>query len=305
MGAVPPPIAGAIALCVAACSYPAIVRGGRGTVALAIALVLATPLLVAGEHRLARFLVMVIAVAMAVKLYDLHYATGLGLVPGWWWFIVSLPNLSSIVLREADREPLVGRCQCLGRMSWGLLQSAAGLCLLVGAFHFDWHPWPFALEHCVKVLAFFSALLPFIAASASFLRLFGWRPREPMDHPFLARTPADFWRRYNRATQQFFLEDVFKPAGGLRRPVRATLLTFVVSALIHEYVLDVSAGRIQGYQTAFFLLQGCAVAATARVKPRGLGAIPWIAATLAFNLATGILFFASVNELVPFYVPRP
>ena len=105
----------------------------------------------------------------------------------------------------------------------------------------------------------------------------------------------------SRPTQQFFYEDIFKPAGGLRSPIRATLITFAVSTLIHEYVFGIVIGRVEGYQTAFFLLHGFAVAATERVKPQGYTAIPWIIATYAFNLTSSVLFFASVNSVVPFY----
>ncbi len=125
-----------------------------------------------------------------------------------------------------------------------------------------------------------------------------------MDNPFASRTPADFWKRYNRPTQQFFHEDVFKPLGGRRAPIRGTLATFAVSAAVHEYIFDVAVGRFQGYQTAFFLVQGVAVAATLRVRPRGPAAVAWVAATFAFNLATSALFFASVGEVVPFYARR-
>ena len=76
---------------------------------------------------------------------------------------------------------------------------------------------------------------------------------------------------------------------------------FGLSALIHEYLFSIAIGRVQGYQTAFFLLQGFAVAATARLKARGWTAAPWLAATLGFNLVSSVLFFASVNGLVPFY----
>jgi hypothetical protein len=58
---------------------------------------------------------------------------------------------------------------------------------------------------------------------------------------------------------------------------------------------------VQGYQTGFFLLQGVAVAATARIKARGWRAVPWTAATFGFNLLSSVLFFASMNGLVPFY----
>jgi D-alanyl-lipoteichoic acid acyltransferase DltB (MBOAT superfamily) len=122
-----------------------------------------------------------------------------------------------------------------------------------------------------------------------------------MDAPLLAPTPAEFWRRYNRPVQQFFHENVFKPAGGMRSPIRATLIVFAVSALVHEYVFGITLGRVQGYQTLFFLLQGCAAAATVRVRPAGWRFWPWFAATWIFNLATSLLFFASLNGVMPFY----
>ena len=58
---------------------------------------------------------------------------------------------------------------------------------------------------------------------------------------------------------------------------------------------------VQGFQTLFFLLQGIAVAATARVKPSGWRAIPWVVGTFAFNLLSSVLFFASWQGLVGFY----
>jgi hypothetical protein len=76
---------------------------------------------------------------------------------------------------------------------------------------------------------------------------------------------------------------------------------FVVSALVHEYVFSMAIGRVQGYQTAFFMIQGIAVAATLRARPRGAAAVAAVAATFAFNVASGVLFFASVNRVLPFY----
>jgi len=117
----------------------------------------------------------------------------------------------------------------------------------------------------------------------------------------LASSPAEFWRRYNRPVQQFFHDDLFLPWGGRRAPIRVTFSAFVVSALVHEYVFGIIVGRVQGYQTLFFLIQGLAVIATLRARPhRGM---KWIAraATLTFNLVSSVLFFASLNQILPFY----
>ncbi len=131
--------------------------------------------------------------------------------------------------------------------------------------------------------------------------------RDFSDAPLLARTPADFWRRYNRVFQQYFHENVFKRAGGRRSPVAVTILIFLLSGLMHEYVFGIAIGRVQGFQTAFFLTQGIAVAATLRVKPRGRPAVlAWTGATLAFNLVTSLLFFLSFHAIVRLYAnPLP
>ena len=71
--------------------------------------------------------------------------------------------------------------------------------------------------------------------------------------------------------------------------------------MAHEYAFDMGVGRVQGYQLAFFMLQGLAVAATLRWKPRGPVRTLAIIATLAFNLATSMLFFASIDSMVPLY----
>jgi hypothetical protein len=296
-----------VALATAAVFYPALFlvqSRGRGVLVLLWTAILLTPLLVSANQPFLRFLASVWAVALSAKLYDLHVGAARGNRPDLRTFLLFLPNLASVVLRKLDYEPHPGRREILVRLPGVSFRAVIGTMLLVAAFHVDWHGVPFTVEHCAKVIAFFLALVPATAAAVGVWRLVGGRARDPMDNPFAARTPADFWRRYNRPAQQFFHEDIFKRLGGVRWPIRATLGTFVVSALIHEYVFDIAVGRIQGYQTAFFLIQAVAVAATVRLKPRGWHAVPSIISTLGFNLASSVLFFASINEVVPFYSVR-
>lgn len=297
-------LAASVALTLAALSYPSIALHPRQrsfVLTAFIILILLTPLLVPLERPFGRFLAAIIAISSAVKLYDLHVGAKSGYRPSWRSFNAFLLNISSVVLRKLDHELRPGRRQLLARLARAFLHLAFGLLVLIPAFRLDWRCVPFAIEHVAKVLAFFLTLVPAATVLTSLTLLLGGRARALMDNPFAARTPADFWRRYNRPAQQFFYENIFKPLDGLRSPLRATLACFAVSAIIHEYIFDIATGRIQGYQTVFFLLQGCAVAATERIKPRGWQTIPWNAGTLAFNLATSVLFFASLNEVVPFY----
>jgi D-alanyl-lipoteichoic acid acyltransferase DltB (MBOAT superfamily) len=163
----------------------------------------------------------------------------------------------------------------------------------------------FIVEHTLKLAAFYVALHGVFFIIVGLARRAGQPARLVFDNVFAARTPADFWRRYNRPVGQFLYEDIFKPSGGRRHPVWATLVTFVFSAIGHEYLISISIGRVEGYQTAFFLIQGLAVALTLRVRPKGAVVPVAVALTLAFNLATSFLFFASIQHYFPFWLVPP
>ncbi len=116
----------------------------------------------------------------------------------------------------------------------------------------EWSTVPFAIEHALKVSAVVFAVVLTADASAAAYRLLGGTALDPMGNPITARTPADFWRGWNRPAQQFLHEYVFMPAGGFRRAVRATLTTFGVSGLVHEYVFGIAAGASRVASFSFF-----------------------------------------------------
>jgi MBOAT membrane-bound O-acyltransferase family protein len=275
-----------------------------GALVTLLAFILLTPLIVPTDRPFGRCLAGVFALALLGKLVDLHIGANVGHRPAFLTFLLFLPNPASLVLRKLDDEPRPPWKSDLTRLILATPLTLAAAVLFAWTFFVDWSRVPFAVEHCVKVTAFFLALAPVAAAGVSAIRLLGGKARDGLDNPFASRTPADFWKRYNRPAQQFFYEDVFKSLGGRRTLFRAMFLTFAVSGILHEYLFDIAVCRVQGYQTAFFLLQGCAVALTIKVRPKGWSAIGWIVGTFAFNLATGVLFFASINEVLPFYFER-
>ena len=281
-------------------------RPGRWGVLAAVGVVgLLAPLAVPAGSRIARLLTAVAAITIAVKLYDVTLDGGRSLRPGPWGFLAFLANIFALVLRKQDAGPRPSRRADATRLVRGAVALVVGAAVFVAVFQLPWRRLPLAAEHATKVLALAGVLIPAVAVGSAGWRLLGGSALDFMDRPLAARTPADFWRRYNRPVQQFFFEDVFKPAGGLRSPIRATFLVFAVSGAVHEYIFTVAIGRVRGYQVAFFLLEGAAVAATLRVRPRGWRTAPWVAGTLAFNLAASALFFASLGEVVPFYAARP
>ena len=246
-----------------------------------------------------RFIATLFAIGFLTKLYDVHREARLGPHLSLWSYLGYMLNFFWLVRRrEPSRSPMVLDLRRLGLRPPAAL-SAVILCIIL--YRLNWLTVSFALEHVLKVTAVVSAVVLTSNAAAAVYRLFGGSALDPMSNLFVAPTPADFWRRWNRPAQQFLEEYAFKAAGGLRRPVRATLVTFGISGLLHEYVFGIASGRVQGCQLLFFMLQGFAVVATMRIRPRGRIAIPWIAGTWVFNLASSVLFFMSVNQVIPFY----
>jgi hypothetical protein len=262
--------------------------------------ILAAPLLISREHPGLRLIGTLWSITLWVKVFDLHMAPLQGPTRFSSW-LAHLPGPLAIVWRKLSLEPRYALANEWTRFAAGGALFIFGLAAMRSIWQSDWTDKPFAVEHVLKVCAVLLTITAGAYALAAALRLTGARVREAMDWPFLAATPADFWRRYNRPAQQFLYEDFFKPLGGRQHPLRATLLTFFLSGLIHEYVFAIPTCKLQAYQMSFFLLNGLAVAATVRWRPKGPSRAVATVATLFFMLATALIFFASFNEILPFY----
>ena len=264
-------------------------------------LIAGSPWLIPAELPILRFLASISAAMLILKVLDVSLDLRQRRVLTWKDYVHFLSNPFTLVRRSlaSERRP-ASRENCL-RLVGGSIGCAVATTALIGLFRLDWSSLPFLVEHIAKVTALMLAITTGLTATAALWRLSGGIARDFMDRPFLARTPADFWRRYNRNVQQFFWQNVFSGKRSRRSPIRAMLLVFGLSALLHELVFFAAVGRVQGYQTAFFLVQGLAAALTARVKVTGRLAVLWAAGTMVFNVLTSVLFFASIHGVTPFY----
>jgi hypothetical protein len=281
-----------------------VLRWPRGRRAAALILcgfgLLLLPLAVPADRPLSRALVAIFAGTFVIKLYDLHCGATRGSRPTWPSYLLFLASPFCHVFRRLKAAPVPTGRQNLVRLGRGLALAAVGATGFAVARITD--PGSFLLEHAAKVTSGFVIVYGCAEIAFALWTLAGLRGFPQFDNFFAARTPADFWRRYNRPVTQYMFENVFRPAGGARAPVRGTLAAFFVSGVLHEYIADIALQEVQGFQMAFFMIHGVAVAATQRLQLRGRSlAAVGITATIIFNIAVSLLFCATAAQMFDLY----
>ena len=102
--------------------------------------------------------------------------------------------------------------------------------------------WAGVFAFAIQIYADFSAYTDIARGSSRWL---GFELTENFDHPYLARTPGDFWRRWKISLSSWFRDYVYIPLGGSRSGgaawARNVMVTFLLSGLWHgaswNYVL--------------------------------------------------------------------
>ena len=102
--------------------------------------------------------------------------------------------------------------------------------------------WAGVFAFAIQIYADFSAYTDIARGTSRWL---GFELTENFDHPYMARSPADFWRRWNISLSTWFRDYVYVPLGGSRaggwKWARNVLATFLLSGLWHgaswNYVL--------------------------------------------------------------------
>lgn len=94
--------------------------------------------------------------------------------------------------------------------------------------------WVGVLAFGVQIFADFSGYTDIARGTA---RLLGFNLTNNFNHPFLARSPADFWRRWHITLSSWFRDYVYIPLGGSRRgrarAIVNILVTFLLAGLWH------------------------------------------------------------------------
>ena len=94
--------------------------------------------------------------------------------------------------------------------------------------------WSGVLAFCIQIYADFSAYTDIARATA---RLLGFELRENFNHPYIAQSPSDFWRRWHISLSSWIRDYLFIPLGGSRgggaKTIRNLIIVFFLTGLWH------------------------------------------------------------------------
>lgn len=210
--------------------------------------------------------------------------------------------------KRPEDDLTAARIRALGRRR--LLRAALKIppATVLVLVHLHWpalhdSPW---LEAFWALWMSYFGVTAFVDVTSGLAMQTGLYVAEAFRVPPLARSPRDFWgQRWNLIVNDLAYRLVFLPLGGVRRPLRSTLMVFVLSGLVHEYFVAATLGRpssYTGWMMIFFILHGCAVMLQLwwdRGPGRNKSMSRPLAVTLhmAWFTATAPLFFFPIGEI--------
>jgi alginate O-acetyltransferase complex protein AlgI len=89
--------------------------------------------------------------------------------------------------------------------------------------------WLAVLAYAVQIYADFSGYSDMAIGTARWL---GFDLRENFDHPYLARSPREFWQRWHISLSTWLRDYLYIPLGGSRRGPRRTWLNLMITMLL-------------------------------------------------------------------------
>lgn len=89
--------------------------------------------------------------------------------------------------------------------------------------------WTGVFAFCIQIFADFSAYTDIARGTA---RLFGFELSPNFNHPYLADSPSDFWRRWHISLSTWIRDYIFIPLGGSRGGASRTVINLVIVFLL-------------------------------------------------------------------------
>ncbi|MDB5390988.1 MAG: acyl-CoA cholesterol acyltransferase [Planctomycetaceae bacterium] len=287
-------------------------RGPRNLVGTALAIVgiALCPALIPAENIVARAICCLVCIDPLFRVLDYSRQWRMGTVtPDSWWaywtFLLPFPFLLAVFgEKQRAQRTILFDWKYIAQIMAGLSVCAMALFLCVRSHDVAILRESFLLDHLFELLLFIVVVESLSQVQFALERLCGFDAIPLTNHAYLARTPAEFWFRYNQQVRQWLYVNVFVPCGGRRNRPTGIIAVFLVSAIFHEFFFALATSRLDGYQFAFFMLQAPAVILSPRLERlagQGLGGrFAAQGLTLLWFAVTSPLFFHGLNRVFPF-----
>lgn len=314
----PFPLTIAIDYVVALLAFPCL-RASRWTsVFLAVCfgiVLLVSPLLIPADKIVMRALACVIGTDLTFKLVDYgrNWATQHHermKFAEYCRFLIPFPALLVTFRqwRRSHRRPLVNSLEII-RASIGLVVFGA-ICVsrktvdLIPAVQVS-----VVIEHLIKLVLFVIAIESLSIGLTGLERMLGFQTPPIIRFAFVSRTVGEFWQRYNTRVHNWFVANIFSPAGGRHAPLSGMWLTFLFSAVHHELAFGIATSTIDGCQFAFFILQAPAAMVShwldhVVMRWGPIGRVISHLATVIWFATCSPLFFRGVDRVFGIYLAR-
>jgi len=273
--------------------------------------ILACPLFLSADRIMLRALAAFLVNEVAMKVVDFFRRNRSLSFRDFVWLMVPFPTLAIVFPKYKRRlaqpdDPWPH----LVRIVVGSLWVVASFMLLHQAQRVDFLRSNFALDHAYKLLLFIPTIEAISRVLFALERLAGFDTTPVIHNAYLARTPAEFWRRYNGRVHDWMIANVYEPTGGRRAPVRGVTTVFLFSGVFHELMFGIATSRFDGSQLLFFLLQIPGVLASGILerfsRRNGVwGRVFAHVVTIFFMAATSVLFFKGMSRVFPFVYASP
>ena len=215
------------------------------------------------------------------------------------------PHLTYLAGRRPEMDSPAAQPGRIMRFSAAVVLIPLSWSLASHLLAMPWSQNSWLINHLIFAGAFVLVMSAFGQCATAVWQIQGSAHKALVDNILLSRSPAEFWRRWSWPMHLWLYRYVYIPAGGKPHHVRATLMVFLISGLLHEFIAALAIGRITGHQMLFFMVSAVGVLispALERIERRGL--VPNAMArafTLSFLVASSALMFATLDYILPVY----
>ncbi len=190
-------------------------------------------------------------------------------------------------------------------ISKGLLYIVLGMACLLLNRHYGWWKVSPLMDYFTLGVEYYFLCVGLVYFGVGIHRGMGYRVNGFFREPIRARSPLEFWARWNIPVHEWLRDNIYKKLGGHRHRYRGLFATFFLSGLFHEYILSMASNTLNGYMLAYFMIQFLVLVSSMYlniVLKNQLANYPRVRSARWFRGVSRLLTFTCILLPVPLFI---